>query len=209
MKVYEVSVTGSPKICESDTFPTAERVSGFAVVVGKMLSRVDDNVFCGINLPKRLADVKARNPIGAPNLNTNLRSRAPDQFLNEISLFLRNPRVKRAIDSVFGDDGLPLGLIAELRSLRHSKISWSPSGIFARYRRSWQLRVSTNMTNPTPRSLWRARASPPRNLRLSHKCEKEVGIGTIPIPPRYAAADLPPSVSFGFDLGCIEPCLFS
>ena len=76
MKLYKIGVTSSPQIGESDTFPTSER----AFAVGKMLTRVNDDMFGSINISKRFTDVEARDAISASNLKANLRSRASDCF---------------------------------------------------------------------------------------------------------------------------------
>jgi hypothetical protein len=90
VKIYDVEIASSPKISKSDTFPL------------RMLIRIHDYVFGSINLSQRFTDIKARDPVGASDLNANLRSRAPDQFLKEIALFARNSGVKGASFSVFG-----------------------------------------------------------------------------------------------------------
>jgi hypothetical protein len=69
VKVYDVDMTGSPKISNADIFPQ------------RMLIWIDDNVFGSINLPQRFTDIKARYSESASDLNADLRSLAPDYLL--------------------------------------------------------------------------------------------------------------------------------
>jgi hypothetical protein len=92
VKVYNVGKASSPKVSKSDIFPTT-------------LVRVNDDVFGSVDLSKRFADEEARNPVGASDLDTNLRSCAPDNFLNKIPLFLGDgPEKGRVIPSSVATD---------------------------------------------------------------------------------------------------------
>ena len=70
----------------------------------KMLTGVNDNMLGRINLSERFADIEAGDPVGTADLKANLRLRAFDRCLKEISLLLRNIGMKGASYSVVSDD---------------------------------------------------------------------------------------------------------
>jgi hypothetical protein len=65
-------------------------------VRGPQLIGVDDDVALGAHVSKRLADVQARDPVGAPDLDTTLGFQLANDVLNEFPLSLINIRVELA-----------------------------------------------------------------------------------------------------------------